>query len=228
MSFAFRATKDEWNKDYTERGVNELQMFDASVVKSPANKTTSVGLRSDALDILGREGIATFRSAQLVYGQFIEVRSLGDSDEPILEDAILALKFMDERMCSQPQFMYSSRARTFAVVQCIEQLRQGKTLSSANEQLLKDALNSLAQSDNGLKQATAASQEGQMAIRTVLGETEPSDKAGAHVSNDGGIDTGKLNDGNPVLPNDGAGVRSVPASVKVAKAQVELLKLRSR
>ena len=205
MSFAFRATKEDWDETYTKRSVLELQLFDASVVKSPANKLTSVGIRSDMQDILGREGVMLFRSASLAYGQFIEARTLSDDGEPLMEDAIRALKFMDERMCAQPQYMYCSRARTFAVVNCIESLRQGKTLSSANEQLLKDALDALGQGANGIKTAGSGIAEAETAIRATLGETEPVKNAGAKASNNGGLDTGKLNDGNPVLPNDGAG-----------------------
>jgi hypothetical protein len=221
MSFAFRATKEDWDETYTKRSVLELQLFDCSVVKSPANKLTTVGLRSDVQDILGREGVMLFRSASLVYGQFVETRSLAEDGEPIFDDLIRSLKFMDERMCAQSQYMYCSRARTFAVVGAIEQLRQGKVLSSANEQLLKDALDALGQGDNGIKAAATGNAEAQTAIRATLGQTEPTEQGGAKASNNGGLDTGKLNDGNPVLPNDGAGVR-------MAKAQVELLKLRSK
>lgn len=226
MSFAFRATKEDWNEAYTKRSVLECQVFDASVVKSPANKLTAVGLRSDVLDIIGREGVTTFRTAQLVYGQFIEVRSLAEGDEPVFEDAIRALKFMDERMTAQSQYMYCSRARTFAVVNCIEQLRQGKTISSANEQLLKDALDALGQGANGLKTAATGNAEAATAIRATLGDSDPQE-SGTKASNNGGLDTGKLNDGNPVLPNDGAGVRSIPLAVRLAKAQAEVLRLRS-
>lgn len=42
MSFAFRATRQEWNADYTERFITEVQLFDVSVVSFPANPFTSV------------------------------------------------------------------------------------------------------------------------------------------------------------------------------------------
>lgn len=46
MSFAFRATRQEWNKDYSERTISELKLYDVSVVTYPANPATTVGLRS--------------------------------------------------------------------------------------------------------------------------------------------------------------------------------------
>lgn len=47
MSFAFKATRQEWNKDYTERRITELKLYDVSVVTYPANPATVVQLRSD-------------------------------------------------------------------------------------------------------------------------------------------------------------------------------------
>ena len=67
MSFSFRATKEDWDESYTKRSVLELQLFDASVVKSPANKMTSVGIRSYYARHFGREGML-FRSAHLPMG----------------------------------------------------------------------------------------------------------------------------------------------------------------
>jgi hypothetical protein len=46
MSHAFRAMRQEWNEDYTERKLLEEKLFDVSVVTFPASPTTSVGLRA--------------------------------------------------------------------------------------------------------------------------------------------------------------------------------------
>lgn len=46
MSFAFRATRQEWNQDYTERWIREVELLDVSIVTYPANPTTSASLRS--------------------------------------------------------------------------------------------------------------------------------------------------------------------------------------
>lgn len=46
MSWAFRVTRQEWNDDYTERRVLEVQTFDVSVVTYPANPATVALLRS--------------------------------------------------------------------------------------------------------------------------------------------------------------------------------------
>ena len=47
MSFAFKATRQDWNKDYTQRSIREVKLFDVSVVTFPASAATSVKLRSD-------------------------------------------------------------------------------------------------------------------------------------------------------------------------------------
>jgi uncharacterized protein len=58
MSFAFRATRQEWNADYTQRKVLELQLFDVSTVTYPANDGTDVKLRGalpfETLDRMAR------------------------------------------------------------------------------------------------------------------------------------------------------------------------------
>ena len=48
MSFAFLATRQEWNEDYTERLITELRLFDVSAVTYPANEATIIGMRSAA------------------------------------------------------------------------------------------------------------------------------------------------------------------------------------
>jgi HK97 family phage prohead protease len=60
MSFAFSATRQEWNEDYTVRTIREVRLYDVSLVTYPANPATSVKLRSrwgDLEDAL-REGRA--------------------------------------------------------------------------------------------------------------------------------------------------------------------------
>lgn len=46
MSWAFRAIRQEWNADYTERRILEAKIYDVSVVSFPANPATVVQLRS--------------------------------------------------------------------------------------------------------------------------------------------------------------------------------------
>lgn len=45
MSIGFRVTRQEWNEDYTERTIREVQLFDVSVVTFPASPTTTASLR---------------------------------------------------------------------------------------------------------------------------------------------------------------------------------------
>lgn len=42
MSFAFRAVKQAWNEDWTERTLQEIALHDVSVVAFPANEATVV------------------------------------------------------------------------------------------------------------------------------------------------------------------------------------------
>jgi uncharacterized protein len=50
MSFAFAATRQEWNADYTQRSIREVKLFDVSVVTYPANPATTAKLRAADLD----------------------------------------------------------------------------------------------------------------------------------------------------------------------------------
>lgn len=46
MSIGMRVKDDEWNDDYTERVIREVQLFDVSIVTFPANPTTTASLRT--------------------------------------------------------------------------------------------------------------------------------------------------------------------------------------
>ena len=46
MSIGFRVHRQEWNGDYTERFIKEVELFDVSVVTFPASPTTSANLRA--------------------------------------------------------------------------------------------------------------------------------------------------------------------------------------
>lgn len=46
MSIGFRVHRQEWNEDYTERSIRELELFDVSVVTFPASPSTTASLRS--------------------------------------------------------------------------------------------------------------------------------------------------------------------------------------
>jgi HK97 family phage prohead protease len=53
MSLAFRAVRQEWNDDYTERIIREAQIFDVSVVTYPANPATVAQIRGDSFTSSG-------------------------------------------------------------------------------------------------------------------------------------------------------------------------------
>jgi HK97 family phage prohead protease len=46
MSIGMRVKDQEWNDDYTEREIREIELFDVSVVTFPASPTTTASLRS--------------------------------------------------------------------------------------------------------------------------------------------------------------------------------------
>ena len=46
MSIGFRVKDQEWNADYTERMIKEIELIEVSIVTFPASPTTSAGLRS--------------------------------------------------------------------------------------------------------------------------------------------------------------------------------------
>lgn len=76
MSFAFRTVRQEWNEDYTERGLLEVNIDkgDVSVVNNGANDKTRIRI-SDA-----RDALAVLSTAELV-----EVRGLDDPLEQLRE-----------------------------------------------------------------------------------------------------------------------------------------------
>lgn len=47
MSFAFRAVRQQWDDAYEVRTINEVKLYDVSVVTFPANPATVAQLRSD-------------------------------------------------------------------------------------------------------------------------------------------------------------------------------------
>lgn len=47
MSFAFRVVRQEWDADYLERRITEVQLFDVSLVTYPANPATVAQVRDD-------------------------------------------------------------------------------------------------------------------------------------------------------------------------------------
>ena len=51
MSFAFRATRQDWNEDYSQRLVTEVSLFDVSAVGRPANPATIIGMRSQSTTV---------------------------------------------------------------------------------------------------------------------------------------------------------------------------------
>jgi hypothetical protein len=121
------------------------------------------------------------------------------------------------------------RARLYAVEGVLAECRQGKAISAANAELLQTALGALHQADDKLSQlepilteVNSALDEGQKTISATIGATDPdgdpsdtgiegkSDNDAKGTDKDGATSGGAgSGGGNPLNPNDGAGVRKI-------------------
>lgn len=219
MSFSFKAIKDAWNDLYDDRGVSEAALYDTSVVTYPANPTTSAELVEAMRSAMGREGRSLWLAdCELSVRQLCVMRSMDDGltagdAADVLERALRALAHADE-VVSRSKGAHG-RARTFLVAQALLELRAGKTLSSKNEGLLKTALSALSSADRQHAKLSASHSAAADAISSVLdGGSEGKD------GNQG------ADNGNPIMPQDGAGPRSLPPSVVQARKQVQALRRR--
>lgn len=71
MSFAFRATRQEWNEDYTERIVREVQLFDVSLVTYPANPATVAKIAREAVRLDELRSVRTAGRISLDYARLV-------------------------------------------------------------------------------------------------------------------------------------------------------------
>lgn len=92
MSFGFRVQRQEWNDDYTDRRITEVNLNhgDVSVVNIPANPATSVSAVS------ARSAIAAIREMDLA-----EVRGEGGLDLDELHEAHARIGELIEQMTGQ-------------------------------------------------------------------------------------------------------------------------------
>ncbi len=121
------------------------------------------------------------------------------------------------------------RARLLQVSGMLTEMREGRVLSAANVSQLQAALDALHRADDALTSVDSALDEGQSAIAGVLGTADPDDDADDEKpagANTTGADGQSQSQGNPIAPPDGAGARSVPASVAATRALVESLRSR--
>lgn len=226
MSFSFAAVKQDWDDAYANRSVSEVRLFDTSIVTYPANPMTSAGLRSEMRDSMGREGMGLMWAARSALVEMRETRSLVDAATSVVDQALRALRAADEYVVAR--YGNQGRARLFAVAGLLAEIREGKVISSANQSLLEQALAALHAADDHLSGIDTALDEGQRAISGVLGVDDPDDDDPDKPANDEGADVSAAPKGDPVVPADGAGPRSVPASVLQAQRDLEVAKLRAR
>lgn len=228
MSFSFKAHKDAWNDNYDDRSVSEAQLFDTSIVTYPANPTTSAELVTGMRSALGREG----RSLWLASDE-LSVRStlpllgnaVGGEVDDLLERAVRALVHADDVM-SRSNGAHG-RARTFGVVRVLLEARAGKVLSAANQALLQQALDALSAGDQAHQKLAAQHDKAKGNLQSVL-----SSSSAAKSSDDDGMSNGTPpGQGNPIMPQDGAGPRSqkLSAARRLARQrESELRALRRR
>lgn len=215
MSFSFRAIKDDWNDAYDSRSVNELALYDTSIVTTPANPATTAELRSLMSDVIGREGRSLMWSLRSAMAA-VERDQLPPDADVILEQAIRALGAADETMCRRGNGLYG-RARTFVVAGLIEETRKGAVLSGKNRALLQQAMDALSGAGPHHDAAAGARDAAMDAVGQVL------DPSGLDGDQGGGNGAGGR---TPLTPVDGAGPRSgVPAAVLRAQRDLDLLKL---
>lgn len=89
MSFGFQVTKQEWSKDYAERDVLEVRLFDVSVVTYPANPATSVQLNSANLaGLAGRLTRALGAEDQAELGKLLALLNAADVVLDEAQDAV--------------------------------------------------------------------------------------------------------------------------------------------
>lgn len=218
MSFSFKAIKDSWNDEFDDRGVNEAALYDSSVVTYPANPTTTAELQDSMRSALGREG----RSLWLSDGELsvrsalpviLERREVGDEEGDLLEKALRALVAADEVICRShgPH----GRARTFHVASALLELRAGKTLSAKNQALLQQASDALASADKHHAKVSTQHAAASNALNSVLGGGQ-----------DGTASNQGADNGNPIMPQDGAGPRSARALRLKREREAELRALR--
>ena len=89
MSFAFQATRQEWNDDYSQRTIVEAKLFDVSVVTYPASPTTSASLRAAA------DGDANPRAAAVCERAAREFRAGKEIDGDVRDLLLQALGAID-------------------------------------------------------------------------------------------------------------------------------------
>ena len=82
MSFAFSATRQEWNKDYTQRTIIEAKLYDVSAVTYPASPTTSMAMRSEDATDANARAVAALDDASR------SMRAAGSID-PVTRDLLL-------------------------------------------------------------------------------------------------------------------------------------------
>ena len=79
MSHSMRVLRQTWSDDYTERRIQEIAMYDTSVVGFPANPVTAIGLDQRALDPIAEAAEETLVDqikvllAQLIAGEAAEM-----------------------------------------------------------------------------------------------------------------------------------------------------------
>jgi HK97 family phage prohead protease len=87
-SFAFRATRQAWNEDYSQREILEAALYDVSTVAWPANPATTAGIRGAARLLEAVRGLRP----EAALAELREGKVLSAKNQQLLQEAIAALQ----------------------------------------------------------------------------------------------------------------------------------------
>lgn len=172
MSFAFRAERQEWNDDYTERRITEANIHrgDVSIVTQGANPITTSSIRSDDALMAARhigvigylEALQEIRDGKTLSGPTQEVITQG-----------MTLYSVDEAAMEEAQPLFAELMRSpaqshdlLSVFTRLIELRAGATISQATMTALQEVLDLIDASDTNVDKAL-------IALSKLMGVTNP-------------------------------------------------------
>jgi len=221
MSFSFGTVCDEWYSGDTQRNVLEARLYDTSVVLMPANPATTAELQDAMRSAMGREGRSLWLadqepSVRSALPALMQGRQLGLDGDDLLDRALRALQAADGLVSARSG---QPRARTARLADSLLALRQGKVLSASNVKLLGAAMVALSDAQDHHSALGDAHQQASSAIQKVL-DNATGDGAS---SGDGTSNSTPPGNGNPIMPQDGAGPRSAQQLAAERKAEIVAL-----
>jgi HK97 family phage prohead protease len=141
MSHSMRVMRQTWSDDYTERRIQEVAMYDTSVVGFPANPVTAIALDQRALDPIAEAAEDSLVDqirvllAQLIAGEAAEMAA-GDPATMSLSELIAIARHLDYwQECDKYE-----DASGMAEGDDEDELPVGRSMSLATARAMADAL----------------------------------------------------------------------------------------